>query len=178
MEKNRNIILIGFMGSGKSSIGIRLARRLKRTFVDTDREIEKVTGMSVAELFRRHGEVRFRSEEKLMMTKLINQENMVIAAGGSLTFSPENNQIYKQNGSIVICLKAPADEIFARVNRKKGSRPLLKKALTVQDVEKLMNECSDYEKMADFSVETGGKLQDQIVDEILECLKECMLYAE
>jgi len=171
-----NIILIGFMGSGKSSIGVRLARRLKRTFVDTDREIEKMTGMSVAELFRRHGEIRFRSEEKLMLNKFIQQENLVIAAGGSLTLD-EHSQDFKKN-SIVICLQAPPEEIFARVNRRKGSRPLLKKALTIQDVEKLMNERRGYDEMADFTINTGGKMQEQIVDEIMECLKKRNFYGE
>ena len=97
-----NIILIGFMGSGKSSIGVRLARRLKRTFVDTDREIEKVTGMTVAELFRRHGEVRFRSEEKLMLNKLTSRENLVIAAGGSLTPEEGSREIFGKNSIIKI----------------------------------------------------------------------------
>ena len=105
-----NIILIGFMGSGKSSIGVRLARKLRRSFVDTDREIEKVTGMTVAEIFRRHGEIRFRSEEKLMLMKLIDQENLVIAAGGSLTLDVENIEVFKQNNTI-ICLKATPEEV-------------------------------------------------------------------
>ncbi len=166
-----NIFLIGFMGSGKSSIGVRLARKLKRTFVDTDREIEKVTGMTVAELFRRHGEVRFRSEEKLMLNKLTSRENLVIAAGGSLTPEEGSREIFGKN-SIIICLKAPPEEIFARVNRKKGSRPLLKKAFTLEDVEKLMEQYRDYEEIADFTVNTGGKPQEQIVDEIIDRLRE------
>ncbi len=167
----KNIILIGFMGSGKSSIGIRLARRLKRTFVDTDREIEKVTGMTIAELFRRHGEIRFRSEEKLVLNKFINQENLVIAAGGSFTLDGENIRVLKEN-HVIICLKASPEEIFARVNRKKGSRPLLKKALTIQDVEQLMDAYKDGEDIADLVINTGGKPQEQIVDEIIECLKK------
>ncbi len=149
---------------------MRLARRLKRTFVDTDREIEKVTGMTVAELFRRHGEVRFRSEEKLMLHKLKNRENLVIAAGGSLTPEVGGREIFGEN-SIIICLKAPPEEIFARVNRKKGSRPLLKKASTLEDVVKLMERHKDYEAMADFTIDTGGKPQEQIVDEIVGRLR-------
>lgn len=68
MEKN--IVLIGFMGTGKSTIGMKLAEKLKMQFIDMDREIEKLTGMSIATLFKKHGEIRFRSEESLMSKKL------------------------------------------------------------------------------------------------------------
>ncbi|HQE24133.1 MAG TPA: shikimate kinase, partial [Syntrophomonadaceae bacterium] len=80
----KNIILTGFMGTGKSSVGTRLAERLNREFVDMDREIERLTGMTISQLFRRYGEVRFRSEEKLMAKKLAGQSDLVIATGGGI----------------------------------------------------------------------------------------------
>ena len=71
-----NIILTGFMGAGKSTVGMRLAERLKMEFVDLDREIEKVTGMSVSQIFKRYGEIRFRSEENLMVEKLAKRDGL------------------------------------------------------------------------------------------------------
>jgi shikimate kinase len=76
---SKNIVLIGFMGTGKSTVGIKLAQRLKRQFVDIDKEIENLNGMSVNDIFRRYGEIRFRSEEKLMAAKLSKRDNLVIA---------------------------------------------------------------------------------------------------
>ena len=78
----KNLVLIGFMGTGKSSVGIRLAQKLKRKFVDMDREIELICGMSVADIFKRYGEVRFRSEESLMAAKLGKAQDLVISTGG------------------------------------------------------------------------------------------------
>ncbi len=75
----KNIVLIGFMGTGKSTVGMRLAERLHLEFVDMDREIERITGMSISQLFRKHGETRFRSEEQLMAQKLGQRTNLVIA---------------------------------------------------------------------------------------------------
>ena len=89
----KNIVLIGFMGTGKSTIGQRLARKLGMIFVDTDREIEKITGMTVAEIFRKHGEKRFRSEEKLLAHKLAQREGLIISCGGGMPLDPENMKV-------------------------------------------------------------------------------------
>ena len=77
----KNIVLIGFMGTGKSSVGQRLAEKLKMAFIDMDREIEKITGLSINQIFRKHGEIRFRSEEKLLAQKLGHESNLVILVG-------------------------------------------------------------------------------------------------
>jgi shikimate kinase len=82
MADRANIILIGFMGTGKTAIGKRLAQALGRPFIDTDKEIEKVTGMSIAQIFNKHGEIRFRSEEKIAIKKACASRSAVIATGG------------------------------------------------------------------------------------------------
>ena len=83
----RNIILIGFMGTGKSTVGRRLAERLNMPFYDLDREVEKLTGLSMLAMYQKYGEVRFHAEEDLMFHKLLQKERCVIATGGTLRLS-------------------------------------------------------------------------------------------
>ena len=163
---HNNIVLIGFMGTGKSSVGFRLAARLKKEFIDMDREIENVSGMSISDIFRRYGERRFRSEETLMSKKLSQRENLVIATGGGVVLAPENVAMLRQNGVIVL-LEAGAEDIWNRVNRKKGTRPLLKSAASVEDIEKLLAERAPYYNCADIRVDTSNKELETIIQEIL-----------
>ncbi|SHG66855.1 shikimate kinase [Thermosyntropha lipolytica DSM 11003] len=169
MEKN--IVLIGFMGTGKSSIGIKLAEKLNMKFVDMDREIEKLTGMTVAELFRRHGEIRFRSEEKLMAQKLSRQKNLVIATGGGVVLKEENIKALRENG-ILICLTAHPEDIFERVRRKRNQRPLLKKNLQIEDIEAMLKERAPFYAVADLEVNTSGREIDEVVEEIISYIKK------
>jgi shikimate kinase len=167
----KNIILTGFMGTGKSSIGTKLAERLNREFVDMDREIEKLTGMTISQLFRRYGEVRFRSEEKLMAKKLAGQSDLVIATGGGIVLDQENIQLLRDNGTVV-CLVADPEEIFQRVSRKKGTRPLLKKNLTVNDIIAMLEERKPLYENAEHIVETSGRSIDSVVDDIINRLSQ------
>jgi shikimate kinase len=167
----KNIILTGFMGTGKSSIGTKLAERLNREFVDMDREIEKLTGMTISQLFRRYGEVRFRSEEKLMAKKLAGKRELVVATGGGVVLDQENIQVLRENG-IVVCLVADPEEIFQRVSRKKGTRPLLKKNLTVDDIIAMLEERKPFYENADYVVETSGRSIDSVVDDIINRLSQ------
>jgi shikimate kinase len=170
VEMGKNLVLIGFMGTGKSSVGAKLAQRLKTDFVDIDREIELVSGMSIAEIFKRHGEVRFRSEESLMVKKLGKREDIVIATGGGAVLLSENLAALKEN-SILIGLDARPEDIYARVNRKKGTRPLLKKDISIQEIETLLQERTPYYACADIRIDTSGKKLDQITNEILQEIK-------
>ena len=166
----KNIVFIGFMGTGKSTIGMRVAERLKKTFVDMDREIESLNGMSVAEIFRRYGEIRFRSEESLMAKKLARQKDLVIATGGGTVLNSENVAVLKENG-ILVCLDADPADIQVRVNRKKGSRPLLKREASLADIEELLQAREPFYACADIRVTTTGKSMNEIVDVIIASLK-------
>ncbi|MGE5371576.1 MAG: shikimate kinase [Solirubrobacterales bacterium] len=166
-----NIILIGFMGTGKTAIGTRLADRLKREFVDTDKEIERVTGMSVRDIFLKYGEVRFRSEESVMTRKLSERRNMVVATGGGIVLNRENVEQFRKKG-IIICLRANPDEIFRRVSKKRNQRPLLKKNFTVEDIKKMLADRENFYGQADIEIETSGLDPDQLVDIIMEKLQE------
>jgi shikimate kinase len=167
MEKN--IVLIGFMGTGKSTVGSRLAQRLKRKFVDMDREIERVVGMTVSDIFKRYGEIRFRSEEKLMVQKLARESGLVIAAGGGVVLDQGNIDTLSRNG-IIIWLEATPNEIFERVNRKKGTRPLLKKDLKLEDIEEMLKARESLYARADYRVSTSGKSPEEVTNEIIEVL--------
>ncbi len=163
----KNIVLIGFMGTGKSAVGVKLAERLNLEFIDMDREIEKVTGLLITQIFRRYGEVRFRSEEKLMVQKLGKRNGLVVATGGGAILDKDNIKALQENG-VLICLESTPEEILERVNRKKGTRPLLKKNTTIEDIKEMLQQREKYYSCADFKVNTVGKQLEQIVGEIID----------
>jgi len=167
----KNLVLIGFMGTGKSSVGLRLAQKLKREFIDMDREIELISGMSIADIFKRYGEVRFRSEESLMARKVGKRQDIVIATGGGAVLVNENIAALRENG-ILICLDASPADIYARVNRKKGTRPLLKKNVTIKDIERLVQEREPFYACADIRVDTSSKELETIINEIFQEIKD------
>jgi len=171
MEMGKNLVLIGFMGTGKSSVGIRLAQKMKRNFVDMDREIELISGMSISDIFKNYGEVRFRSEESLMAIKVGKQQDLVIATGGGAVLLSENITALRENG-ILICLDASPADIYARVNRKKGTRPLLKKNITIQDIARLLQEREPFYANADIRVNTSGKDLDTVINEIFQVIQD------
>ncbi|MGI6118962.1 MAG: shikimate kinase [Desulfosporosinus sp.] len=163
----RNIVLIGFMGTGKSTVGKRLAQSLAWDFYDTDYLIAEITNLSVSEIFKRHGETRFRSEESIVVTRLSQQERIVIATGGGTVLNPQNREALARNG-IVICLHASLDAILSRIGHK-NDRPLLRGPK--EEIEKLWLERQKYYSQADFTVDTSEKSIDEVVNEILAWLE-------
>lgn len=164
--QERHIVLIGFMGAGKSSVGKRLARHLRRDFVDIDHEIESVSGMTISEMFRKYGETRFRSEESLTTAKLAQRHRLVISTGGGWVLKDENVQMLKPVG-LVVWLKAEPEVIYSRVMRKKHSRPLLKNTKSVAQIADMMAGRKDYyEKAADLIIDTGVRSLQQVVRDI------------
>lgn len=117
------VILTGFMGTGKTEVGRRLARRLGRPFVDTDELIEAAAGHSVAEIFAGEGEAHFRALERNAVAQACTVPEAVIATGGGTLTDPENRRRLTAAGPIV-CLTADAEEILRRIGDP-GSRPLL-----------------------------------------------------
>lgn len=166
----KNIVLIGFMGTGKTAVGRRLAYRLRRAFIDTDAEIEAVTGKTVSQIFARDGAVRFRSEEALLVKKLAVREDLVISTGGGLALNPENVRLLKEKG-ILIALTASPEVVHSRLFRKKN-RPLLLKGDLRQRIEQLLEERADAYGVADFFVDTGVGSIDEAVEQILLYLSE------
>ena len=118
----QNIVLVGPMGAGKSTVGRGLATLLRRQFVDSDQEIEKRTGVDIPTIFEFEGEEGFRNRETEMLRELLARENIVLATGGGIVMRPENRELLKQH--CVLYLRVPVSEQFRRT-RKSRRRPLL-----------------------------------------------------
>ncbi|MFO8153542.1 shikimate kinase [Thioalkalivibrio sp.] len=118
----QNIVLVGPMGAGKSTVGRGLATLLKRHFVDSDHEIEKRTGVDIPTIFEFEGEEGFRRRETEMLRELLERENVVLATGGGIVMRPENRELLKQH--CVLYLRVPVAEQHRRT-RKSRRRPLL-----------------------------------------------------
>jgi len=118
----QNIVLVGPMGSGKTTVGRGLATLLKRQFVDSDQEIEKRTGVDIPTIFEFEGEEGFRNREAEMLRELLAREHIVLATGGGIVMRPENRELLKQH--CVLYLRVPVSEQFRRT-RKSRRRPLL-----------------------------------------------------
>lgn len=117
-----NLILTGFMGTGKSSVGRLLARRLKRPFVDTDKEIEKRVRRKIKDIFAEEGEAAFRALERRCVEEWLPEAGAVVATGGGILTSPGMSEALRSRGVVVTLFAAP-ETIFART--RGGSRPLL-----------------------------------------------------
>ena len=156
MEKE-NLVLIGFMGSGKTVIGRHVARLLEYECVDTDEQIQQVTGMSLSALFKKHGEIRFRSEEELVARKLAARRRLVIASGGSLMPDKEPLALLQEHGWFVLLQAAP-DVILERISRKnsRGNRPLISGKPSLEQIsEVLAVREQQYLELANFSINTS-----------------------
>ncbi len=161
-----NLVLIGFMGSGKTTVGFRLAKALNWRFIDTDLEIEKLTGLTITRIFIKHGERRFRSEEELMVKKVALMSNAVIATGGGVVLNPENTRRLKVNG-IIVWLKANPGAIVKRIGHNRN-RPLLRPRADAQRIKEMLKERERYyNEAADIIIDTHGKKHEQVVAEIL-----------
>lgn len=161
------------MGVGKTSIGRRLALRLKMKFIDTDAEIENITGKTVSRLIARDGLIRFRSEEALLVKKLSRQEGLVISTGGGMVLNPENVRLLQENG-VLIGLCASPEVIYNRLKNKKN-RPLLKGNMKEQ-IDALQKERHGAYDVAEFAVDTGIYPQEEIIEMIVQYLKEKQYY--
>ena len=163
----KNIVLIGFMAAGKSSVGRLLAQELGWDFIDTDQRIEEVTGMRIPELFRGYGEKRMRSEENLIVSKISEAEQTIIATGGGTVLNPQNRQILFELG-MTIHLYVPLDIALQRVKRRQD-RPLLTKSMS--EIEQMWKERLDVYNLADITIDTTDKDVNIIVSEILSQVK-------
>lgn len=147
-----NIVLVGFMGSGKSTIGRLVARKLRFQMVDTDRLVEERARMAVKDIFARHGEAYFRERETAVLDMLTTQRHMVISTGGGIVTQPRNAALLRQLGWVVL-LKADPGAIYERVSRNQ-SRPLLQVEDPRATMLKLMAERQPlYDAVAQFAVD-------------------------
>lgn len=166
-----NIILIGMMGSGKTTIGAELAKELPQyKYVDIDEEIEKSTQKKISDIFLQHGEPFFRMLEEEKIKNFCKQDKLIISTGGG-AFEDEDNRKRMLNSGKVIYLKASAEEIFNRI-KAQTHRPLLKKNFSVEKIESIMNlRKKNYEK-AHYTIDTDKKTPYNIVQTIMGILND------
>ncbi len=166
----KHVILIGFMGSGKSTIGYRLSYRLKKCLIDTDKLIEQKEGMSISEMFAQKGEAYFRQKETEYLSRLSGElGSRIVSLGGGTPIREENQGIIKTLGK-VIYLKASPDTIYERVKHD-TKRPLLQCENPKARIEQLLKERDAiYESVADVIVCVDGKNMKDIVQEIVEAV--------
>ncbi|MBU4509793.1 shikimate kinase [bacterium] len=165
----RNIIITGFMGTGKTVVAKELAQKLKMEFIDMDRIIEEGRGMSIADIFARYGENYFREQENKLVKELSQKENTVIATGGGTLLSSDNARILSQRGQI-ICLYADSQTIYNRVKRK-NNRPLLKGENVLSEINRLLKERKkEYNNFA-IKIDTTNLSIQEVTNKIITLLK-------
>ena len=163
-----NIILVGFMGTGKSVVGKKLATKLNRDFVELDDMIETREKMPIKDIFEKKGEPYFRLVEKEVVKEAARRKNIVISAGGGAIVDVENFKNLKNSGTI-ICLKASPETILKRTAGLK-TRPLLNVQYPKKQIEELLKKREPYYNKANFSIETDDISTEQVVEEILKLL--------
>ena len=169
-----NLVLIGFMGTGKTSLGKMLANKLGCAFVDLDQKIESDNGMSIPDIFKAHGEEHFRKLERKAVEEVAQRRGIVIATGGGTVKDPINVELLKNNG-VMICLTTSVDELLIRTANR-GERPVLdgrhqdhgdrRKA-----IEKLLEERERFYAQADYKIDTTDWSPLKLVDDIIKIMR-------
>ena len=165
----RSIVLIGMMGVGKSSIGRRLGARLGIPFVDADAEIEKAAGMSIADIFSRHGEADFRSGEARVIARLLEGGPQVLATGGGAVMNADTRAAIKTKG-VSIWLNAELEVLMRRVSKRRHERPMLQTADPAATLRDLLAARAPVYAQSDLTVQSREVPHDAIVSEIVTLL--------
>lgn len=165
----KNIVLTGFMGTGKTSVGKRLAKELNLKFVDTDDLIEKEAGASIKEIFAKFGEGYFRRLESKVINEISSHTDMVISTGGGAVVNLLNLEALKKS-SIIISLTASIDTILLRIGNG-DERPLISQGDAKEAVSNLLKVREPFYKKADFIIDTTGKTISDVAEEVKEKLQ-------
>ncbi len=169
----RPIVLTGMMGAGKTVMGRRLAAHLGLDFVDSDIEIETAAGMTIPDIFARHGEAFFRDRENRVVGRLIGGGPRVVATGGGAFIHPATRAAIKA-GSLSVWIRADFDVLMRRV-RKRSNRPLLRTADPEGTLKRLMAERYPVYAEADVTVESRDCSQDVMVDVMVGAIAEWLV---
>ncbi|MEN3013758.1 MAG: shikimate kinase [Endomicrobiia bacterium] len=165
-----NIVLTGFMCSGKTSVGTRLKDILGYDYVDTDEIIEKKLGLTISEIFNKFGENYFRDVESDVVKEVSERDKTVISTGGGVVIRKENMENLRRNG-IVINLYASPEVIYERLKKQPGIRPLLNKPNPLEEIKRLLNQREEYYKNCDFRINTDNLSIQEVVNNIFEYLR-------
>lgn len=165
----KNIILTGFMGVGKTSVGTRLAKDLGYTFVDTDALIEADQKTTITEIFSSFGEPYFRDVETRIIRQVLEGANQVVSTGGGAVIRDENRAAFKKAG-FVVCLTARPEVIYERI-KQETHRPLLQTPDPLAKIRELLGSREKFYRQADFVFDTSTKSVDDVIGEIKEKIK-------
>lgn len=163
------VVLIGLMGSGKSSIGRRLAARLGLSFADADEEVEKAAGCSIEDFFERFGEAAFRDGERKVIARLMADHTGVLATGGGAFVDPQTRKLVLENG-ISVWLRAELEVLLERVKRRRH-RPLLRTGDPRKILKDLMEQRYPVYQEADIIIESSDESHDLVVNMIIHQLR-------
>ena len=165
----RNIILTGFMGVGKTSVGTRLARDIGFTFVDTDYLVEADQKMTIADIFEKVGEPRFRDIESGIIQRVMAGKNQVVSTGGGAVIRDGNRVEFKKAG-LVVCLTARPDVIYERIKHE-THRPLLRTLEPLAKIKELLESRAIFYAQADMTIDTSEITIDDVIRGIKERIK-------
>jgi shikimate kinase len=169
-ESVRNLVLVGFMGSGKSSVGREIARRWGYRFIDTDTLIRQKYRKSIPDIFASFGEPLFRDEENQALQDLQNTSQAVIATGGGIILQPRNHPLLRALG-VVVWLTASQEVIWERVSRNQN-RPLLRTRDPRTTISNLMSTRNPlYHSLADITVDTSGLTHQEVADHAVAAIR-------
>src|SRR5487761_2687164 len=164
-----NIVLVGMMGAGKTTVGRILARQLGKTFIDCDEEIQKRTGVKISHIFDVEGEEGFRQRESSVIQDLIKLDNIVLATGGGAVLKADNRDVLKRNG-VVVYLKSGVHDLWQRT-RHDHNRPLLQTANPRAKLQELFEQRDAlYAAVADHVVHTGKQSVQTLIARLIKKL--------
>ncbi len=166
----RNIVLVGFMGTGKTSVGKKLAARLQMSMIDTDDIVVEDSGMDIPDIFAQYGETHFRDLESAAVRKAANLENHVISTGGGVVLREANLEMLKGNG-VVFCLTAASEEIQRRIGSE-THRPLLQDPDPLRKIEQMLTERCPFYARADYEITTTGLSIKAVTDKIIDIFQQ------
>ena len=171
INQKGNIILIGPMGSGKTSTGRMLAKEMGYAFADTDEEVTKRTGVSIAYIFDVEGEEGFRKRECLALKECLNDNNTVLSTGGGIVLSKENRDLLQDRGTVVYLQTSIRTQVKRTAST--NNRPLLQNKDPEETLEKLMlTRAPLYEEIADITIMTDNKSLQEMSKEIQRAINE------
>lgn len=165
-----NIFLVGPMGAGKSTVGKQLAKSLGRDFFDSDKEIERRTGVSISWIFEMEGEAGFRAREQKVIEELTDKKNIVLATGGGAILSADNRRVLRSRGYVVY-LSASVDQLLRRTSKDKN-RPLLQTGEPKKQIAELLAFRDPlYKDVADVELRTGDQSIQYVVSGLIKKLE-------
>jgi len=170
--EEKNIIFVGLMGSGKTTIGKQVSKALDMEFFDTDHAVEVKTGVNIATIFELEGEEGFRLREHSLLVDLMDNQKKVIATGGGIVLNGENRKLLRQLGTVVY-LRSNIKDLILRLKNDK-TRPLIQNVNLDEKFNELYKERDPlYIEVADYIINTKNKKVSDIKNEVLELLNKC-----